>query len=116
VVVDPVGTEHVWHVTYRNGNWQVLRQDVTLQPDTPYVYEADVRSTTPVVSMYWLTDIGRHLEDTTYRDWTRVRYVFITPHWNGPMRAQISPVLMKALGDAWIKNVGLAEFKAPDGR
>lgn len=106
--------ERAWNVKYRKGNWTVISQELSLKPDTVYVYEATVKSTAPVVALYWQAETGRfHEIDKTYPEWTRLRYVFLTPHWNGePMRASFNPVLMKGAGDASIKDLRLAEFKA----
>lgn len=104
----------VWGVKYRKGNWNVIHQELTLQPDTVYVYEATVRSTAPIVALYWQAEIGQFLEiDKAYPEWTHLRYVFLTPHWNGqPRRASFNPVLMKGAGEAWLKAVRLSQFKA----
>lgn len=105
--------ERVWNVKYRKGNWSVISQELSLRPDTVYVYEATVKSTAPIVALYWQTEIGRfHEIDKAYPEWTRLRYVFLTPHWNGdPIRAGFHPVLMKGAGDASIKDLRLSEFK-----
>ena len=89
-----------------------------LQPDTAYVYEADVKGTYLSVSLYWQSDIGRYYEiDKKYDDdgWTHLTYVFITPHWDGQPRPAVGfhPLLMKAAGEAWIKGLRLSEFRAP---
>jgi Dolichyl-phosphate-mannose-protein mannosyltransferase len=111
---DPDGVP-VWHANYRGGNWSVIYQEQVLRPDTVYVYGADVKTSAPVVSLYWQTEVGRFFELTnTYPAWTHLLYVFITPHWNGqPMRTSFNPVLMKGPGDAWIKGLRLSEFRAP---
>jgi hypothetical protein len=108
-----VGAERVWNVKYRKGNWTVIAQDLSLKPDTVYVYEAVVKSTAPVVALYWQAETGLfHEIDKTYPEWTRLRYVFLTPHWNGaPMNASFNPVLMKGAGDVSIKDLRLSEFK-----
>jgi hypothetical protein len=100
-------------VTYRKGNWGVIYQEQALQPDTVYVYEATVRSTAPIVALYWQAETGRFLEiDKAYPEWTHLRYVFLTPHWTGqPYRAGFNPVLMKGAGEAWIKDLRLSALK-----
>jgi hypothetical protein len=105
-------TGRAWHVNYRGGNWQVINQEILLKPDTPYVYEAELKTTGPVVALYWQAETGRFFADgATYADWTKLTYVFVTPHWNGqPMRTGINPVLMKAPGDAWIRGLRLSEL------
>lgn len=89
----PVEGARAWHVTFRKGNWAVINQEQVLKPDTIYVYEGWVKTTAPVVSLYWQSDIGRFFEtDKTYPTWTRVRSVFVTPHWNGqPFRVSFFP-------------------------
>ncbi len=111
--VAAVGPERIWTVKYRKGNWTVIAQDLSLKPDTVYVYEAVVKSTAPVVALYWQAETGLfHEIDKTYPEWTRLRYVFLTPHWNGaPMNASFNPLLMKGAGEASIKNLRLSEFK-----
>ncbi len=109
----PAGpAEHAWNVRYRKGNWIVIAQELSLRPDTVYVYEATVKSTVPIVALYWQAETGRsHEEGKAYPEWTRLRYVFLTPHWNGePMRTSFNPVLMKGAGDASIKGLRLSEF------
>ena len=105
----------LWHGIYRDGNWAIISQQQALQPDTVYVQEADVRTTAPVVSLYWESDIGRFLSLTnTYPEWTHLPYVFITPHWNGqPKSVSFHPVLMKGAGEVWLKGLRLSELGAP---
>jgi hypothetical protein len=105
--------EHAWHVQYRTGNWSVISQELSLKPDTVYVYEAIVKSTAPIVALYWQSEIGRFYEiDKSYPESTRLRYVLLTPHWNGePMRTSFNPVLMKGAGEASIRDLRLSEFK-----
>lgn len=104
--------ERAWYVKYRGGNWSVIAQGLTLKPDTVYVYEATVRSSAPVVALYWQAEIGRfHEIDKSYPEWTKLRYVFLTPHWNGePVSAAIHPILMKGAGEASITDLRLSEF------
>lgn len=110
---DPDGVP-VWHATYRRGNWATIDQEQTLQPDTPYVYEATIRSTGPVVALYWQAETGRHFEDNVYSAWTPLHYVFVTPNWEGkPHLASFLPVLMKGAGEVWIKGLRLSELKKP---
>lgn len=101
----------VWHVTYRKGNWSVIYQEHPLKPDTVYVYEAWVKTTAPIVALYWQSDIGRFLEmEKVFPQWTRARYVFVTPHWDGkPYRVGFNPVLMKGAGEAWLRDLRIAE-------
>jgi hypothetical protein len=105
----------LWHGTYRGGNWAILFQEHVLQPDTVYVQEADIKTTGPVVPLYWQSDVGRYFSiESTYPEWTHLQYVFITPHWNGqPMAAGFDPVLMKAPGEVWLKGLRLSELRAP---
>jgi hypothetical protein len=104
----------LWHGIYRDGNWAIIFQSQVLQPDTVYVQEADVRTTAPVVSLYWESDVGRYLSLTnTYPEWTHLRYVFITPHWNGqPKSVNFHPVLLKGAGEVWLKGLRLSELGA----
>lgn len=103
-----------WHVVYRKGNWSVIQQTQALEPDTVYVYEATVKSTAPVVALYWQAETGRYHEiDKTYPEFTHLRYVFQTPHWTGqPYPTSFHPILMKGPGEAWLKDVRLSVFKA----
>jgi hypothetical protein len=104
----------VWHATYRRGNWSTIAQQQTLLPDTPYVYEATMRSTGPVISLYWQAETGRHFEDTTYAAWTTLHYVFVTPHWDGkPRTAIFLPVLMTGAVEVWIKGLRLSPLTQP---
>lgn len=115
VSIDVSGpNERAWHVEYRKGNWSVIYQELNLRPDTVYVYEVMVKSTAPIVALYWQAETGRFLQiDKTYPEWTSLRYVFLTPHWTGqPYRTGFSPVLMKGAGEAWLKNLRLSQFKA----
>lgn len=116
VTIDVTGNERIWHVNYRKGNWSVIHQSASLQPDTVYVYEAMIRSTAPVVALYWQAETGRfHGIDKTYPEWTHLRYVIQTPHWTGkPYAADFMPILMKGPGEAWLKDLRLSEFK-PQG-
>jgi hypothetical protein len=105
----------LWHGTYRDGNWGIISQPQVLKPDTVYLHEADIKTTAPVVSLYWESDIGRFLSLTnTYPEWTHLQYVFITPHWNGePRTASFHPVLMKGAGEVWLKGLRLSELGPP---
>ena len=115
VSVDVSGpNERTWHAQYRKGNWSVIYQQLNLRPDTVYVYEAMLKSTAPIVALYWQAEIGRFLEiDKAYPEWTHLRYVFLTPHWTGqPYLTSFDPVLMKGPGDVWIKDLRLSQFQA----
>jgi hypothetical protein len=110
---DPDG-RFVWHGTFLNGNWGLISQEQVLQPDTAYVYEAEVKGTSPSVSLYWQADIGRFFETNSYPDWTHLTYVFVTPHWNGQAKTTFfNPMLPKGAGDTWIKGLRLSELKPP---
>lgn len=101
------------HVSFKGGNWAVLMQGLMLQPDTPYVYRMRVRSTAPIVALYWQTVDGGHPfeENRVYQEWTDLVFVFITPHWGGrPMAATVSPVLVQAPGEVWVADVQLRPF------
>ena len=110
--VDVTAGPPAWHVNYRKGNWSVIQQTQSLQPDTVYVYEATIKSTAPVVALYWQAETGRfHEIDKAYPEWTHLRYVFQTPHWTGqPYPTSFHPILMKGPGEAWLKDVRLSVF------
>jgi hypothetical protein len=112
--VDVTPGPPAWHVNYRKGNWAVIQQTQSLQPDTVYVYEVTIKSTAPVVALYWQAEIGRfHEIDKTYPEWTHLRYVFQTPHWTGqPYPTSFHPILMKGAGEAWLKDLRLSVFNA----
>ena len=116
VTVDGTGADRAWHVKFRKGNWSVIYQEFPLQPDTVYVYEATVKTTAPIVALYWQSEIGRYFQyEQTYPQWTRLRYVFITPRWDGkPYRVGFNPVLMKGPGDAWLKDLRISVFRSKD--
>lgn len=104
----------MWHGIYRGKNWSMIGQGVRLKPDTAYIYEATIKSTVPVISLYWQTDIGRHFEDKTYADWTTLRYVFVTPHWDGkPLTGEFAPVLMPGPGEVRFKSIRISELTKP---
>lgn len=105
--------DRAWTVDYRGGNWSVLSQSVPLKPDTVYVYEATLRSTAPVVALYWQAETGQfHEIDKVYPDWTPLRAVFVTPHWTGPNKTvAFHPVLMRGPGSASVRGLRLAEFR-----
>lgn len=116
-IIDDSARGRVWHVKWTGGNWNVLNQEQALQPDTVYVYEADIKTVGSVVALYWGSDVGRFAEiDRKFPEWTHVRYVFVTPHWNGqPWRAGFNPVLMNKPGpsEAWIGSLRLSELRIP---
>src|SRR5687768_12322009 len=58
----------------------LVLQGIIVKPDTPYVYEMEVKSTGPIVALYWDSDVGRFHLEKSFPEWTRLRYVFITPH------------------------------------
>lgn len=90
----------------------LVLQGITVKPDTPYVYEMEVKSTGPVVALYWDSDVGRFHLEKSFPEWTKLRYVFVTPHWDGkPRYSDFHPVLTKAAGDVSVRNVRLAELK-----
>jgi hypothetical protein len=104
----------VWHSILRGGNWAPISQEQVLQADTPYLFEATVRSTVPVVALYWQHDIGQYYQESTYASWTTLSYVFVTPRWeHGARTVGLHPVLMRIAGEAWIKNLRLSELKRP---
>src|SRR5262249_31014022 len=54
---------------------------------------------------------GHWLErNKAYRDWTHLRYTFLTPHWPGPRAATLSPVLISGPGEIWLKSIHLVEL------
>lgn len=110
--IDVTGDHPAWHVNYRKGNWSVIQQTQSLEPDTVYVYEVTIKSTAPVVALYWQAETGRYHEiDQTYPEWTHLRYVFQTPHWTGqPYPTSFHPILMKGAGEAWLKDLRLSRF------
>lgn len=112
-IVAVEGGQSAWHVNYRKGNWSVIYQEQVLKPDTVYVYEAWVKTTAPVVSLYWQSDIGRFFEtDKTYPTWTHARSVFVTPHWKGqPYRVGFCPLLMQGAGEAWLRDLRISEVR-----
>jgi hypothetical protein len=89
----------------------LVLQGVVMKPDTPYVYEMEVKSTGPVVALYWDSDVGRFHLEKSFPEWTKLRYVFITPRWDGkPRYSDFHPVLTKGPGDVSFRNVRLAEL------
>jgi hypothetical protein len=108
----------VWHVHYRKGNWQVIYQEQVLRPDTPYLYEATLKTTAPVTALYWQADAGHFAEQIdSAPQWRHVTYAFITPHWDGKaLRTFFSPVLMRGAGETWIKDVRLSELSSDIGQ
>ena len=89
----------------------VLLQGITVKPDTPYAYEMEVKSTSTIVALYWDSDVGRFNAEKSFPDWTKLHYVFITPHWDGQTKyANFHPLLTKGVGDISIKNVRLIEL------
>ena len=116
VTIEPFGPrERSWHVNYRKGNWSVIYQEHPLKPDAVYVYEAWVKTTAPIVSLYWQSETGRFYDfERTYPAWTHLRYVFVTPHWNGqPYTTGFNPILMKAPGEAWLRDLRLSQVVTP---
>lgn len=92
----------------------VLLQGINVKPDTPYVYEMEVKATGPIVSLYWDSEVGRFDAEASFPEWTKRRYVFISPRWDGKLRhADFHPLLTKGVGDISIRNVRLAELKVP---
>lgn len=116
ISIDATPDGPAWHAQYRKGNWGVILQERHLRPGTVYVYEAKIKTTAPVVALYWQSETGRfHEIDKTYPEWTHLRHVFLTPAWDGkPYPTGFHPVLMKGPGEAWLKDVRLSEFK-PQG-
>lgn len=104
----------VWHAVLRGGNWAPIVQEQQLKPDTPYVFEATMRTTVPVVALYWQQPEGHFFENGSYKNWTTLRYVFVTPRWAEELRTVgLHPVLMPIAGEAWIKNLRLSEIRKP---
>ena len=90
----------------------MVLQGITVKPDTPYVYEMEIKSTGRVAALFWASDVARFESERSFPDWTKVRYVFITPHWDGkPRYSDFHPLLTEAAGDVSVRNVRLAELK-----
>jgi hypothetical protein len=103
----------LWHGTFRAGNWAIISQEHVLQPNTVYVQEADIKTTGPVVPLYWQWDVGRFLSlESTYPEWTHLRYVFMTPPGE-PRSVGLHPVLMKGPGEVWLKGLRLSVLGPP---
>ena len=99
------------HINFRGGNWAVLVQSVTLEPNTAYGYTMRVMSQGPIVSLYWQADQGHSFEQNrTYSAWTELVSVFVTPSWSGPTVVHLSPVLVMAPGRVWVEDVHLGRF------
>ena len=95
-----------------DGQHVAVLQGITVQPDTPYVYEMEVKSTGRVAALYWASDVARFESEKSFPEWTKRRYVFITPHWDGkPRYSDFHPVLPETAGDIWVRNIRLAELK-----
>ncbi len=104
----------VWHAVLRSGNWAPISQEQQLKPDTPYVFEAVIRTTVPVVALYWQQEEGHFFQNGSYKNWTPLRYVFVTPRWPQELRTiGLHPVLMPIAGEAWVKNLRLSELRRP---
>lgn len=104
----------VWHAVLRSGNWAPIVQERQLKPDTPYVFEATIRTTVPVVALYWQQEAGHFFENSSYKNWTTLRFVFVTPRWAEELRTiGLHPVLMPIAGEVWIKNLRLSELRKP---
>ena len=90
----------------------VLLQGITVKPDTAYIYEMEVKSTGPIVALYWDSDVGRFDSERSFPNWTMLRYVFIAPRWDGkPRYGNFHPLLTKGVSDISIRKVRLAELK-----
>jgi len=112
VVTDPAIGARAMHVTFRGGNWAVLTQATSLEPGAAYVYSMRVRTTAPVVALYWQADLGHPFaENQVYRDWTTLVSAFVVPASDRKAAAaSFSPVLMMAPGEAWVGDVRLVRF------
>ena len=107
------------NIDYETGDHRAIYQTTKLQPDTFYVYEMTILSTAPVVVLYWGTTddkITGHLDhDKTYPDWTRLIYVFRTPHYDGqPLDVVLYPIFLRGPGQVWLKDVRLSELQVGD--
>lgn len=90
----------------------VVLQGIPMKPDTPYVYEMDVKSTGRIAALYWSSDVARFETEKSFPEWTKLRSVFITPRWDGkPRSGDFHPVLTEGAGDILVRNVRLAELK-----
>jgi hypothetical protein len=112
------GEEHVWGFHHRYPLYYDPRTfaiQVTLYPDTFYLYGVTVRSMESVMPLYW--KIGaeeQFLERNAYPQWTRLGLLFATPHWDGePQVVSISPALWDHFSDVYIKDYHLAEVSIP---
>jgi hypothetical protein len=110
--LDPTTGAGTAHVSFKGGNWAVLMHALTLKPDAAYVYRMRVRSTAPIVALYWQADVSFLLDQNrAYPEWTDLVFVFVTPHWGGQSKEAIaSPVLPRAAGDVWVADVQLRPF------
>jgi hypothetical protein len=115
VLNDANSADPLWHVRYSGGNWALMTQSLVLQPESLYVYEMMLKSTAPVVALYWQVEIGRSLAaDRAYPEWTHLAYVFITPGWDSnPKIAHFSPILVQAPGDVWVRQLHLYKLEVP---
>lgn len=103
----------VWHLIGPDETRGMV-QKVTLQPSTAYVFEAEVKSTAPLYVLYMEIpselsvelDVGK-----TYQEWTSLSFVYVTPEWKAPQEVDLYPIMLKRAGEAWVKNVKLAELQ-----
>lgn len=98
--------------TQSAGQRAVILQNAQVFPESAYVFEATLKSTAPIVALYWESDVARFHSEGAFPDWTTIRYVFVTPRWDGKARpVDFIPFLLKGPGQVWLKNAKLVPLR-----
>jgi len=103
----------VWHVNYRRGNWITIARIARCSLTLPYVYDATIRSTIPIVALYWEAEIADTSRIGAYNDWTTL-HTYSSRRTGG--QAPFGCLQSRAdagAGEVWIKGLRLSEIKKP---
>lgn len=81
------------------------RVELLLQPNTLYLYSIEVKSSSPTITLYWSVDKQEdYLEMKTYKEWSSVSMLILTPKWETSRLVSFSPVLFDHLDTVSIRN------------
>lgn len=81
------------------------RVEVLLQPNTLYLYSIEVKSPSPIATLYWSVDgQENYLEMKTYKEWSLVSILILTPNWATAKLVSFSPVIFDHLDTVSIRN------------
>lgn len=112
-LIEPVDPDGGLLMRNRTGQQSLaISQRVELEPNTAYVFAADLRTEGEIAPLYWWSgDEEAFYDEVGPPDdvFVRLHFAFITPDWDAPMSTLVSPAFLLGDGDTWVGDIVLAK-------